>query len=212
MVTVLQFTENLTDCQAADAVRGRLLVVGLETAIFEALLARLLERGLLRAGGASTPPRARRDPLDEALEALVAAAPDWLPGVIDPSGAERYGGRIDSWQLPACQRKRAALAVQYGRDGYRLLDAVAAASAPEWLHRPGQDPPGTRPTAPSALLKRRDVSTLRGEAQRPLHPEPDQVHSRLRAAHLMQPLALAGHQARRWGPKRLRLFTVRRRG
>jgi len=66
-----------------------------------------------------------------ALEALVAAAPDWLPGVIDPSGAERYGGRIDSWQLPACQRKRAALAVQYGRDGYRLLDAVAAASAPE---------------------------------------------------------------------------------
>jgi hypothetical protein len=28
-------------------------------------------------------------------------------------------GRIDSWRLPASQRKRAALAVQYGRDSYR---------------------------------------------------------------------------------------------
>jgi hypothetical protein len=77
MVTVLQFTEDLTDRQAADAVRGRLdwkyclglelddegfdfsvlsefrsrLVAGaMETALLEALLARLGALGLVGAG------------------------------------------------------------------------------------------------------------------------------------------------------------------
>src|SRR5258705_13939490 len=78
MVTVLQFTENLTDRQAADAVRGRLdwkYCLGLELAddgfdfsvlsefrgrlvaggreqvIFDLLLGRVRELGLVRAGG-----------------------------------------------------------------------------------------------------------------------------------------------------------------
>src|SRR2546425_953309 len=78
MVTVLQFTENLTDRQAADAVRGRLdwkyclglgledegfdfsvlsefrtrLTAGdLEPTILDLLLGRLTELGLVRAGG-----------------------------------------------------------------------------------------------------------------------------------------------------------------
>ena len=176
MVSVLQFTENLTDRQAADAVRGRLdwkyclglplddegfdfsvlsefrtrlTGAGLETTIFEALLGRLLDRGLLGGGG-----RQRTDSthvlaairsmnrlelagvsVRAALEALAAAAPDWLTGVIDPSWAERYGERIDSWRLPDSKAKRAALAEQFGRDGYRLLEAVTAADAPEWLRR-----------------------------------------------------------------------------
>jgi transposase len=77
MVTVLQFTENLTDRQAADAVRGRLdwkyclglalddegfdfsvlsefrsrlVAGGREAALLEALLARLGELGLVGAG------------------------------------------------------------------------------------------------------------------------------------------------------------------
>jgi transposase len=174
MVTVLQFTEALTDRQAADAVRGRLdwkyclglalddegfdfsvlsefrarlIAAGLETAVFEALLARLRERGLVSAGG-----RQRTDAthvlaairslnrlelagesVRAALEALAAAAPDWLATVIDPAWTERYTARIDSWRLPASETKRAALATQYGRDGYRLLEAVTAADAPGWL-------------------------------------------------------------------------------
>src|SRR5919112_23665 len=78
VVTVLQFTEALTDRQAADAVRGRLdwkyclglalddegfdfsvlsefrarlVAGGLESSIFEALLAQLIGRGLLGSGG-----------------------------------------------------------------------------------------------------------------------------------------------------------------
>ena len=174
MVTVLQYAENLTDRQAADAVRGRLdwkyclglalddegfdfsvlsefrarlVAGGLEAVIFEGLLARLVESGLLQAGG-----RQRTDSthvlaairslnrlelagetLRAALEALAAAAPQWLAGVIDASWTERYAARIDSWRLPASETKRAALAVVYGQDGYRLLDAVAEPGAPDWL-------------------------------------------------------------------------------
>src|SRR3954453_23502544 len=78
MVTALQFTENLTDRQAADAVRGRLdckyclglarddegfdfsvlsefrtrlVEHGLDATVFDALLRQLVERGLLRPGG-----------------------------------------------------------------------------------------------------------------------------------------------------------------
>jgi transposase len=174
MVTVLQFTENMTDRQAADAVRGRLdwkyalglaledegfdfsvlsefrgrLVAGsLEQAILDLLLERLKGAGLVAAGGVqrtdSTHVLGRIRDLNRlelagetvraALEALAAAAPGWLAGVIDASWQQVYGQRIDSLRLPASEAKRKELAAQYGRDGYRLLDAVRAPGAPGWL-------------------------------------------------------------------------------
>ena len=141
MVTVLQFTENLTDRQAADAVRGRLdwkyclglalddegfdfsvlsefrarLVAGaMEAALLEALLARLGALGLVGAGMPqrtdSTHVLGRIRDLNRlelagesvraALEALAAAAPGWLAGVIDASWQRVYGQRIDDFRLP----------------------------------------------------------------------------------------------------------------
>jgi transposase len=174
MVTVLQFTEDLTDRQAADAVRGRvdwkyclgleladpgfeftvlsgfrdrLLAGGAERVLFDALLARLRERGLVGAGGRqrtdSTHVLGRIRDLNRlelageavraALEALAAAAPGWLAAVIDASWQRVYGQRISDLRLPESTAARAELAVQYGRDGYYLLDQVAAPAAPAWL-------------------------------------------------------------------------------
>jgi transposase len=174
MVTVLQFAENLTDRQAADAVRGRidwkyclglaltdqgfdftvlsqfrtrLVAHGLQSRAFEVLLDRLVELGLVTARGrqrtdATHVVAAVRDlnrlemvgeTLRAALEALAAAAPQWLAGHIDADMVKRYGARIDEWRLPNDQAGRKKLAVQVGRDGYRLLKAVAERQAPHWL-------------------------------------------------------------------------------
>jgi transposase len=174
LVTVLQFVENLTDRQAADAVRGRidwkyalsleltdpgfdhtvltgfrqrLIDHGLEEKVLDLLLARLAELGMVKAGG-----RQRTDSthvlaavravnrleflaetLRAALEALSAAAPDWLATHIDAQWVQRYGARADSYRLPQGQDKRTKLAVKVGADGFDLLDAIHAGHAPAWL-------------------------------------------------------------------------------
>jgi transposase len=174
MVAVLQFAENLTGRQAADAVRGRLdwkyclglalddegfdfsvlsefrarLVAGdLERAVLDLLLDRLKGLGLVRAGG-----RQRTDSthvlaairgmnrlelagetVRAALEALAAAVPGWLAGVIDASWQQVHGQRTGNLRLPASETARSKLAEQYGRDGYHLLEAVQAPGAPGWL-------------------------------------------------------------------------------
>ena len=174
MASVLQFTENLTDRQAADAVRDRVswkyalglelddrgfdasvlsefrsrLVAGDLTCLaLDALLARLAGLGLVKAGG-----RQRTDSthvlgairalnrlelagetLRAALEALAAAAPGWLAGVIDESWQQVYGARIDDLHLPESQARREQLMVRYGADGYYLLEQVHGPGAPAWL-------------------------------------------------------------------------------
>jgi transposase len=174
MVTVLQFTENLTGRQAADEARGRvdwkyclgleltdegfeftvlhgfrerLLAGGAERVLFDRLLDLLKERGLVKAGGRqrtdSTHVLARIRELNRlelagetvraALEALAAAAPGWLATVIDASWQRVYGQRVDNLRLPESQAARDELAVQYGRDGYYLLEQAAGPGAPGWL-------------------------------------------------------------------------------
>jgi hypothetical protein len=174
MVTVLQFTEDLTDRQAADAVRGRLdwkyclgleledegfdfsvlsefrsrlVAGGMEAALLDLLLARLGDLGLVAAGMPQRTDSTRvlgrirelnrlelaGETVRAALEALAAAAPGWLAQVIDASWQQVYGQRIDDIRLPESKARRAALAVQYGRDGYFLLRAVRGPAAPGWL-------------------------------------------------------------------------------
>jgi transposase len=165
LVTVLQFTEGLSDRRAADAVRGRIdwkyalgleltdpgfdfsvlcefrtrLVVGrLEQALLDAMLARLRERGLLKARG-----RQRTDSthvlaavravnrlesvgetLRAALNALATVAPDWLRQHADAEWPDRYGRPFEEWRLPKGEGPRKVLGEQIGRDGHRLLAAA----------------------------------------------------------------------------------------
>jgi transposase len=175
LVTVLQMAEDLTDRQAAEAVRERLswqyalglgladpgfdhsvlsefrsrvVEHGLEERVLDLLLEALKTQGLVGAGG-----RQRSDSthvvsavrdlnrlelagesVRACLEALAVAAPDWL-GATFALGewGGRYRARIDSWRLPTSQTKRADLALAYARDGYALVAACYAASAPDWV-------------------------------------------------------------------------------
>jgi transposase len=174
LVTVLQKVENLTDRQAADMVReslawkyalgldladpgfdhsvlsefrSRVVAHGLEERALDLLLAALVARDLLGAGGkqrtdsthivAAVRELNRLELAGEsvraALEALSAAAPHWLAQVLDPSWARRYAARIDTWRLPASKTRKDALVLDYARDGFALLGAVYAPGQPAWL-------------------------------------------------------------------------------
>jgi transposase len=175
LVTALQFAENLTDRQAAQMVaraidwkyalglaltdpgfdhsvlsrfRDRLLEHGLERQLFDTLLAALVDKGLLGAGGKQRTDATHviavvrelnrlelaGESVRACLEALAVAAPGWLTQVIDiAEWTRRYGARIDAWRLPSSKTKRDALAVTYGQDGLALLRAVYHPAAPAWL-------------------------------------------------------------------------------
>ncbi|CAI7979615.1 transposase [Frankia sp. Hr75.2] len=135
------------DFSVLSGFRVRLVEHGLEEKVLDLLLARLSDLGLLRAGG-----RARTDSthvlaavrslnrlefvgetMRGALEALAAAAPGWLAGVVEPGWDRRYAARVESYRLPGSASGRAELAVMIGRDGFTLLTAVGAPDAPAWL-------------------------------------------------------------------------------
>lgn len=174
LITVFQAAENLTDRQAAEAVRDkiswkyalglgladagfdytilsefrtRLVDHALEARVLDLLVARLVEKGLLKSGGKqrtdSTHIIAAVRQLNQielvgetvraCVEALAVADPDWVSARLDAGWQRRYGARVDSWRMPASKTKRAALGGDYTRDGVALLAAVWDASTPPWL-------------------------------------------------------------------------------
>lgn len=167
MVTVLQFMENLTDRQAAEAVRlrvdwkyalalplddqgfdysvlsefrSRLLAGGAEALLFDAVLERLKEKGLIKSRGkqrtdsthvlALARDLSRLEMVGETLRAalneLARAAPDWLRAVARPEWWERYGHRVEEYRLPQSATERQRQATLIGEDGYELMGHVDA--------------------------------------------------------------------------------------
>jgi transposase len=174
LVTLLQFVEGLSDRQAAEAVRARidwkyalclelddagfdysvlcefrarLLAAEQEALLFERLLARCREAGLVRARGrqrtdstavlAAIRTLNRLELVDEALRhalhTLAAVVPDWLRQVCPAAWSERYGRRLEDYRQPLTAADRQALAAQIGADGRQVLEAVYAPAAPAWL-------------------------------------------------------------------------------
>src|SRR5205823_4874598 len=165
LVTIMQFRENLADRQAAEAVRSRIdwkyllsleltdpgfdfsvisefrdrLVEGAaELLLFETLLTRLREEGLVKVRGkqrtdATHVVAAARllnrlelvgETMRHALDALAVAAPDWLGPHVTAEWVQRYGRRFTDWRLPTRQQERDALAQSIGEDGTALLAAL----------------------------------------------------------------------------------------
>ena len=143
----LELADEGFDASVLTGFRERLVEGGAERVIFDRLLDLARQRGLVKAGGRqrtdSTHVLARIRDLNRlelagetvraALEALAAAAPGWLATVIDSSWQRVYGQRIDDLRLPDSDTARRELAVQYGKDGYYLLEQVHGPGAPGWL-------------------------------------------------------------------------------
>lgn len=55
--------------------------------------------------------------------------------MIEGSWQQVYGARIDNLHLPESQAKRQALMIDYGKDGYYLLEQVHGPDAPSWLRK-----------------------------------------------------------------------------
>src|SRR3954468_1175267 len=171
LVTVLQFLEQLSDRQAAEAVRSRIdwkYALGLELTdpgfhfsvlaefrarlvdgqskhlLFDTMLERFQQRGLLKARGKqrtdSTYVLAAvrnlhllelvAETLRATLDDLAAVVPEWLRGIAPAVWFERYAHRAEEFRLPRSQEKREALLLTIGEDGFLLLDALDAPTAP----------------------------------------------------------------------------------
>lgn len=71
--------------------------------------------------------------LRAALDALAAAAPDWLAEVAEPDWFWHYATRAEDSRFPKAQAKRDETGRRVGTDGMRLLEAVTSPGAPAGL-------------------------------------------------------------------------------
>ena len=174
LVTIMQFAEGLSDRQAADAVRARidckyalslelsdpgfdasvlcefrtrLLEGGAERLLFDHLLERFREMGLVKARGKQRTDSTRilavvrglnrlelvGETMRHALDVLSTAAPDWLRERIRPEWERRYVSRFDGHRLPKSKEARIEKGEEIGADGRELLGAVLSEDAPRWL-------------------------------------------------------------------------------
>jgi transposase len=69
--------------------------------------------------------------LRAALNELAAVAPDWLRALAPAAWYERYGERVENYDLPESEAERRELAEVIGADGHELLLALEAANRPE---------------------------------------------------------------------------------
>ncbi len=74
------------------------------------------------------------------LNRLAAEEPSWLQTWVPDDWYERYGARAENARLPKELSKRQALAETIARDGYHLLERLAAPDTPPHLRAlPGAD-------------------------------------------------------------------------
>jgi transposase len=124
--------------------RQRLVKHELAQALFERVLGKLQAIGLVQKGGrqrtdatavlAATQVLNRVQLVAEtmrlAVEALAAYRSDWLRSIALPHWYERYSLVVTGYRLPRAKNKQEALALDIGRDGFHLLDALKQPDVP----------------------------------------------------------------------------------
>jgi len=143
----LELTDPGFDSSVLSEFRARLIAGQAEKHMLEAILELCRERNLIKERG-----KQRSDSthvlaaihvlnrlehvgatLRQALNSLAVAAPEWLQSHAEQEWIERYGARVDEYRLPKGKAERIALGESIGVDGHKLLEAIYAADAPEWL-------------------------------------------------------------------------------
>jgi transposase len=143
----LEVTDPGFDASVLSEFRTRLVNGAADLLLLETLLEHLRAQRLLRPRGrqrtdathvlAAVRGLNRLELVGEtvrvALDALAQVEPEWLAALRQPTWEERYGARVTSFRLPRGTTERTALALAIGHDGFALLAAVDAPSAPAWL-------------------------------------------------------------------------------
>ncbi|WP_329345417.1 IS1182 family transposase [Streptomyces sp. NBC_01352] len=145
----LELTDPGFDHSVLSEFRDRLVADRAPRRVLDLVLDRLREADLLvRPGGQRTDSthvlaavrRLNRlentaEHLRAALNALAAAAPEWLLETASADWFDRYQRRIEDYRLPRGEGPRTQYMEQAGQDGMRLLTAVFAPGAPSWLRQ-----------------------------------------------------------------------------
>ena len=124
--------------------RARLVAGGAEHLLLDTMLEHFKARGLVKARGKQRTDSTHvlaavhdlhllelvAETLRATLDDLAAVVPDWLRAVARPAWFERYGRRVEDYRLPKRREDRETLALEVGADGFVLLDALDAPTAP----------------------------------------------------------------------------------
>jgi transposase len=145
----LELTDSGFDHTVLSEFRTRLVQGKAEQTLLDTLLSRVQELGLLKHRGrqrtdsthvlAAVRMLNRLERVGESLRAtlnvLAVVAPEWLRHVAKPQWFERYGSRVENYDLPKTDAARIELAQQMGADGRQLLRAIDEGPEHAWLQK-----------------------------------------------------------------------------
>jgi transposase len=140
----LELTDAGFDFSVLSEFRARLVEGAAEHLLLDALLTQCTQRGYLKARGQQRTDATHvlgalrvlsrlecvSETLRAALNAVAAAAPDWLRAHAPTDWFARYSRRIEEYRLPKGKEARHAYGETVGADGIALLTALFAPTAP----------------------------------------------------------------------------------
>jgi transposase len=143
----LELTDPGFDHTVLSEFRSRLVAGQAERLLLDLLVDRLRDCGLIKTRGrqrtdsthvlAAVRELNRLERVGETLRAalneLAVLAPEWLRALAPPGWYQRYGSRVENYDLPKTDAARQELARVIAADGETLLRAIDAAADQLWL-------------------------------------------------------------------------------